>query len=141
MPIPASKEQVLVKMQELDVALQTAIKIRSELWSMIANLPADTRFAGLEIPLTFYESGNVIVWGNQNKSFTPPTFRLLLELWCAPDRTLSKETIRHVVKDDGEATDIALWTHISRAREEIQSVDFPYFIETLRNEGYRLAKR
>jgi len=130
---------MLVKMQELESALQTANRVRTELYSMIASLPDGTRFIKTEIPLAFYDNENMIIWGENCKCFTPSTFRLVQELWFAPDRTLSKDGVRHDVKDDDAATDGALWTHVSRAREELQSADFPYEIETLRGKGYRLA--
>ena len=144
---PVSKDQILIKLQEFDVALQamtvamqTAVDVRTELWSMIANLPNDPLFADIEIPLTFYENGRVIAWGNDSEHFRPSTFRLLQQLWVAPDRTLSKEEVRESVNEDEEASNEAVWACLKRARQELEAIDFPYRIETLRGRGYRLAK-
>jgi len=116
------KEQILAKMQEFDVILQAAVNVRTELWSMIATLPDDTSFAD-----------------NDSEHFTPSTFRLLQQLWIAPDRTLSKDDVRECVNEDEEASDEAVWTCLKRARQELKSIDFPYEIETLRGKGYRLV--
>ena len=109
-------------MQEFDVILQAAVNVRTELWSMIATLPDDTSFAD-----------------NDSEHFTPSTFRLLQQLWIAPDRTLSKDDVRECVNEDEEASDEAVWTCLKRARQELKSIDFPYEIETLRGKGYRLV--
>jgi DNA-binding response OmpR family regulator len=139
MSFPASKEQILAKMQEFDALLQSAVIVRTELWSMIASLPENERFADIEIPLTFYENGNVIAWGDDSERFTPSTFRLVKQLWIAPDRTLSKEDVRCDVQGDEESKPGSIWTCISRVRQELLSVDFPYTILTLRGRGYRLS--
>ena len=140
MSLPAPKEQVLTKMQELDAALQTAIKVRTELWSMVANLPDKDKSGDVEIPLTFYDSGHIIAWGNDSEHFRPSTYRLIQQLYFAPDRTLSKEDVRESVNEDEEASDEAVWTCLKRARQELAAVEFPYEIETLRSKGYRLTK-
>jgi DNA-binding response OmpR family regulator len=129
--LSVSKEQILAKMQEFDVALQTAVNVRTELWSMIANLPESKRFTDIEIPLTFYDKGHVIAWGNDSEHFSPSTFRLLRQLWIAPDRTLSKDEVRESVNEDEEASNEAVWACLKRARQELEAVDFPYEIETL----------
>jgi len=136
---PALKEQIFAKMQEFDVALQTAVNVRTELWSMIASLPESKRFTETEIPLTFYENGHIIAWGNDSEHFTPSTFRLIQQLWITPDHTLSKDDVRECVNEDEEASDEAVWTCLKRARQELKSIDFPYEIETLRGKGYRLV--
>jgi len=145
--LSVSKEQLLAKMQEFDALLKTmaatmqsAVKVRTELWSMIANVPDDIPFDGLEIPLTFYEGGHVIAWGNDSEHFTPSTFRLIQQLWIAPDRTLSKEDVRQDVLGDEESKPGSIWSCISRVRQELMSVDFPYTILTQRGRGYRLAR-
>jgi len=140
MSLPAPKEQVLTKMQELDAALQTAIKVRTELWSMVANLPDKDKSGDVEIPLTFYDSGHIIAWGNDSEHFRPSTYRLIQQLYFAPDRTLSKEDVRESVNEDEEASDEAVWTCLKRARQELAAVEFPYEIETLRSKGHRLTK-
>jgi len=63
----SAKEQVFTKMQELDAALKTAVSVRTELWSMMANLPEEDLFAGVTIPLTFYDNGHVIAWGDDSE--------------------------------------------------------------------------
>ena len=144
---PASKEQILAKLQEFDttlqtmtVAMQTAVEVRTELRSMIANLPNDKPFADIEIPLAFYENGHIISWGNASERFSPSTFRLLQQLWFAPNRFLTKDEVREDVNEDEFASDEAVWACLKRARQELESIDFPYRIETLRGRGYRLAK-
>ena len=49
-------------MQELDAALQMAVSVRTELWSMITNLPNEKPLSEIEVPLTFYDRGNIIAW-------------------------------------------------------------------------------
>ena len=137
---PVLKEQILAKMQEFDVALQTAVRVRTELWSMIANVPDTLPITGIEIPLTFYENGHVIAWGDDSEHFRPSTFRLLQQLWLAPDRTLSKEDMCQDVIEDEYASDRAVRLVIHKARKELENVEFPYEIETLQGEGYRLNR-
>jgi DNA-binding response OmpR family regulator len=138
--LPVTKEQVFAKLQEFDALLQSAVKVRTELWSMVANMPDSKPLADIEIPLTFYESGHVIAWGNDSERFTPSTFRLVQQLYLAPDRTLSKEDVRQDVLGDEESKQGSIWTCISRVRQELKSVDFPYTILTQRGKGYRLVK-
>lgn len=107
---------------------------------MIADMPDNVPIAGIEIPLTFYDGGNVIAWGNDSERFTPMTYRLLQQLWLAPDRFLSKEDMRELVNEDEYASDEAVWTCLKRARQDIGAVNFPYEIETIRGKGYRLTK-
>lgn len=139
MSFPVSKEQILAKMQEFDALVQAAVNTRTELWSMIANMPDHVPIADIEIPLTFYDKGHIIAWGNDSEHFSPSTFRLLYQLWIAPDRTLSKENVRESVNKDEEASDGAVWTCLKRARKELETAYFPYGIETLRGKGYRLT--
>jgi DNA-binding response OmpR family regulator len=140
-----SKEQVLAKMQEFDVALQAAnaamqamIAVRTELWSMISGLPDDEQFSKAEIPLTFYENGQSIAWGDDSEHFTPTTFELLRQMWGAASRTLSKEDIRVDVMCNEETSDDNLRAHIKNARRELESANFPYEIETIWGKGYRV---
>ena len=76
MSVTVSKELVLAKMQEFDASLQSviaatqaAVRMRSELWSMIADLPEYVELAEVQVPLTFYENGHVIgnvgQWGQR----------------------------------------------------------------------------
>ena len=139
MPPPTSKEQILEKMQELDTTLQSAIRVRTELWSMIVNFPDTKLFVNIEIPLTFYDKGNLISWGNDSECFSPSTFRFLQQLWLAPDHTLSKNAVRRDVLEDKHAREEAIWTCVKRARQELEAVDFPYEIKTLYGKGYRLS--
>jgi DNA-binding response OmpR family regulator len=125
-------------MQEFDVALQTAVNVRTELWSMIAALPENMPFADIEIPLTFYENGHVIAWGDDSEHFRPSTFRLIQQLWLTPDHTLSKEDVCQDVIEDEYASNLAVRLVINKARKELSNVKFPYEIETLRGKGYRL---
>ena len=127
-------------MQELDATLQATVRVRTELWSMIASLPNDKPFADIEIPLTFYENGHIIAWGSDSEHFTPSTFRLVQQLWFAPNHTLSKEDVRWDVQGDEESTPPSIRMIISRAREELAKVNFPYEIETLHRKGYKLKK-
>ena len=136
----ASKEQILDKMQEFDAALQMAVNVRTELWSMIANLPDEKQFADIEIPLAFYENGRVIAWGNDSEHFRPSTFRLLQQLWFTPDRFLTKEDICQDVIEDVYASDLAIRLVINKARKELNNVEFPYEIETVQGRGYRLNR-
>ena len=148
MTITVSKEQVLAKMQEFDVALQavnaamqTMITVRTELWSMVSDLPDNEQFAKANIPLTFYENGHIIAWGNDSEHFRPSTFRFLQQLWLATDNTLSKEDVRQDVIGDEYASDLAVRHVINKARKELENVGFPYEIETLRGKGYKLKHR
>lgn len=127
-------------MQDLDVALQTAVEVRSELWSLITNLPEKKLFTDIEIPLTFYENGHIIAWGNDSEHFTPATFRLVRQLWLAPNHSLSKEDVRWNVQGDEESKPPSIRMCISRARLELADVNFPYEIMTLRGRGYRLSE-
>jgi len=90
--------------------------------------------------LTFYEGGNVIAWGDDSESFTPSTFRLVQQLWYTPDRFLSKEDFREGVQEDDESKNGSIRTCISRARDELEAVEFPYEIKTERGKGYRLRR-
>jgi len=136
----SAKEQVFTKMQELDAALKTAVSVRTELWSMMANLPEEDLFAGIAIPLTFYENGHVIAWGDDSEHFTPSTFELVRQLWFSPDHTLSKEDVRENVMFNEDASAEALRTLIKEARKELQEADFPHEIETLWGRGYRIRQ-
>lgn len=136
----AQQELLLAKMQEFDALLQAMVRVRSEIYSIVAAMPDGEKPEEIGIPLTFYESGHIIAWGDDSEHFTPSTFRLLQQLWSAPNRTLSKEDVRQDVNEDDEATDEAVWTCMKRARQELESVGFPYEIETLRGKGYRLTK-
>jgi DNA-binding response OmpR family regulator len=142
MSLPVSKEQILAKMQEFDALFQATVNVRTELWSMIASLSEGKPVADIEIPLTFYENGNVIAWGNDSERFTPSTFRLVQQLWLAPDRTLSKDDVREEVNEDEYASDGAVRHVLFNARQEMENVDFPYEIETLRkSKGYKMKIR
>ena len=141
MSLTVLKERVFAKMQELDIVLQAAVNVRTELWSMVANMMTEETFAEIEFPLTFYENGHVIAWGDDSESFTAATFELLRQLWIASDHTLSKEDIRQHVIEDDEATDNAVWLRLKNARQELDALEFPYEIETLRGKGYRLTTR
>jgi DNA-binding response OmpR family regulator len=137
---PVSKEQIFAKLQEFDSILQAAVNVRTELWSMIAKIPDNLSLADIEIPLTFYDNGNVIAWGNDSERFTPSTFRFVQQLYLAPNRTLSIEDVRQDVQGDEESKPGSIWACISRVRQELKSVDFPYTILTQRGKGYRLVK-
>jgi DNA-binding response OmpR family regulator len=146
MTFSLSKEQVLAKMQEFDASLQAviaatqvAVGLRTELWSMLANLPDDKHLVEISIPLTFYENGHVIAWGNDSEHFSPSTFRLVQQLWHAADHFISKEDVREAVQEDEESSPGSIRTCLSRAREELGNVDFPYKIETVHSKGYRLT--
>jgi len=134
------KELLLAKLQEVDAWLQAGLRVRSELYSIIAAMPDGEAPEEIGVQLTFYENGYIVAWGDDSEHFRPSTFRLLCQLWHAPNHTLSKEDVRADVNEDEEATDEAIWTCMKRAREELKSVDFPYEIETLRGKGYRLTK-
>ena len=145
MSVTVSKEQVLAKMQEFDASLQAviaatqvAVRMRTELWSMIADLPEDVELAEVQVPLTFYENGHVIAWGDDSEHFRPSTFRLVQQLWQAAERTLSKEDVRQDTIFDEDAKPESLRTLIKNARRELEAVYFPYEIETLWGKGYRL---
>ena len=138
--LPVSKDQILAKMQEFDVALQMAVNARTELRSMIANLPDGKQFADIEIPLAFYENGRVIAWGNDSEHFRPSTFRLLQQFWLAPDHFLTKEDICLDVIEDEFASDLAIRLVINKARKELGNAEFPYAIETVQGRGYRLKR-
>jgi DNA-binding response OmpR family regulator len=135
------KEKAFAKLHELDAALQTAINVRTELWSLVADLPSLETLVDIEIPLTFYEKGYVIAWGDDSEHFTSLTFEFLRRLWFAPKHTLSKRDIRKTVIGDPEATDNAIWVRIKNARQELREVDFPYELETLYDKGYRLKAK
>ena len=129
-------------MQEFDALLQATVNVRTELWSMIATLPDNTLLADIEIPLTFYDNGHIISWGNDSERFTPSTFRLIRQLWVTYDRTLSKEEVRESVNEDEEASDGAVRHVLCNARQEMEKVEFPYEIETLRKgKGYKMNTR
>jgi DNA-binding response OmpR family regulator len=132
------KDLLLAKMQELDVAVQTVVRVRSEIYSIIAAMPSREELHEVGIPLVFYENGHIIAWGDDSEHFTPSTFRLLRQLWCAPDHFVSKEDIRQDVQEDEYSTPEALRTLIKAARKELKVVDFPYEIETRWNKGYRI---
>ena len=134
-----SKEQVLSKMQELDAALQTAINARTEIWSLVSSLPDKGAFADIEIPLTFFEHRHIIAWGDDSEHFSSATFDLVRQLWFAPEHILSQEDIRQDVILDDDASDNAVWIRVKRARRELNKVNFPYAIVTLRGWGYRLT--
>jgi len=121
--------------------MQTAVEVRTELWSMIANLPNDKPFADIEIPLTFYENGHVISWGNDSERFSPSTFRLLQQLWFAPNRFLTKDEVREDVNEDEFASDGAVRHVLCDARREMENVEFPYEIETVWGRGCKLNKK
>jgi len=132
-------------MQEFDASLQAvvaatqaAVRMRTELWSMIADLPENVELTEVQVPLTFYENGQVIAWGDDSEHFRPSTFRLVQQLWQAADRTLSKEDVRQDTIFDEEAKPESLRTLVKNARRELESVNFPYEIETLWGKGYRL---
>jgi DNA-binding response OmpR family regulator len=138
MIIVSQKDLLLSQMQELDTALQMMMKARSEMYSILAGLSDGKNPEEIGIPLTFYENGQIISWGDDSEHFTPQTFRLLLQLWLAPSHTLSKVDVCEDVIEDSEAKDGAIWTCLNRARQELKAVDFPYEIETLHGKGYRL---
>jgi DNA-binding response OmpR family regulator len=141
MPRLVPKEQILAKMKELDAILQAAVNVRTELWTMIATLPDKEKLADIEIPLTFYENGHIIAWGDDSEHFSPSTFRLVRQLWIAVDHTLSKEDVRQDVNEDEEASDGAVRHVLYDARQEMTNTEFPYEIETIRGKGCRLIKR
>ena len=130
---------ILIKMQELDLALQTAVKVRTELWSMVTNLLKEP-YTNIGIPLTFHENGQIIAWENNCERFTPATFRFVQQLWIASGYTLSREDVRQYVIENKEASNEAVWQCLKRARQELKSVGFPYEIETLRGKGYLLIR-
>ena len=72
--------------------------------------------------------------------FKDTTRRLLVELWDAPEKMISKEDIRVDVMFDDEASDEAVKMVIRRARQEIEAHSFfPYEIATIPRKGYRLV--
>ena len=137
-PMTAQRELLLAKMQEFDALLQAMVRVRSEIYSIVAAMPDGEKPEEIGIPLTFYESGHIIAWGDDSEHFRPSTFRLLQQLWLAPDHTLSKEDVRQDVNEDEYASDTAIRTVIKKARRELACVEFPYEIETIPAKGYRL---
>ena len=130
-----TKEQVLAKLHELDAIIQAATNVRTELWSLVASFPESETSANIFIPLTFYEHGHVIAWGDDSEYFTASTFDFVRHLWFSSDHTLSKEDIRQDVIGDEYATDNAVWIRAQKARNELNNAHFPYGIETLRAKG------
>jgi len=137
MNLPATNEQIFAKMQELDALLQAAIRVRTELWSMLATRP-DEKPEEIGTELTFYENGYIISWGDDSEHFRPSTFRLLQQLWFAEDHTISKEDVRQDVNEDELASDTAVRLVVNKARQALDELEFPYEIETIRGKGYRL---
>jgi DNA-binding response OmpR family regulator len=89
--------------------------------------------------VTFQERVKKPVWDKENPDFSifkDVTRRLLIELWEAPERFLSKEDIREDVIGDVEASDGAVWSVILRARKAIEGSGMG--IENIRGKGYRL---
>ena len=138
MTLVSQKDLLLSKLQELDVALQVMLRMRSEMYSIIAASLDREDSEGIGIPLTFYENGQIISWGDDSEHFAPATFQLLQQLWFAPSRTLSKEDIRQDVIGDGEASDNAIWIRIKNARTELLAVQFPYEITGIPRKGYKM---
>ena len=137
---------MLSKLQEFDAAMQTAnaamqtmVKVRTEIYSIVGAMPDNDVSTINEIPLTFYENGQIIAWGDDSEHFTPQTFRFVYHLWHAPERFLSKEDVRDCVQGDDESKPPSLRTCISRARQELRDVDFPYGISTVHSKGYGLT--
>ena len=136
----AVKALLLAEMQEFDALLQAMIEVRTRMYSKIAAMSDGEKPEEIGVQLTFYENGHIISWGDDSEHFTPQTFRLLWMLWFAPNRTLSKASVCRKVLEDEDAEEGTIWTCLNRARNELNSVGFPYEIETLRGKGYRLTK-
>ena len=135
-------DRLFEKMQEFDALLKALVEVRSDMWSIYAEIQEGKNREKPELigmQLTFYENGHVISWGDDSEHFSPQTFRLLSVLWDSPDRILLKDDFGKLVMDYEEAKDQSVWSCVDRARNEIQSVEFPYEIETLRGKGYRLT--
>jgi len=132
------KEQLLAKLQELDAWLQAGLRVRSELYSIIAAMPDGEAPEEIGVQLTFYENGYIVSWGDDSEHFRPSTFRLLQQLWFAEDHTLSKEDVRQDVNEDELASDVAVRIVVNKARQALEELEFPYEIETIRGKGYRL---
>jgi len=142
-----SKEQILEKMREFEiefqkmvVAMQAAHRLRSELRAMITSALECTAFADSEIPLLFNRSRFIIAWGDRRERFTPSTFRLLRQLWLAPDQFLSKQDVCIRVNKDPLTSDGAIRYVLCSARQEMKNCEFPYEIETVWGKGYKLKK-
>ena len=91
--------------------------------------------------LTFHENGCTIIWEDDSIRLSPATFRLVQQLWIAPDRFLSKEDIRQDVIEDDDARDVTLRNRTKEARGELKKGHFPYEIVTVHGKGCRLASR
>ena len=90
--------------------------------------------------LTFHENGYTIIWEDDSIRLSPATFRLVQQLWIAPDRFLSKEDVRQDVIEDDDARDVTLRNRIMEARRELKKGDFPYEIVTVHGKGCRIVK-
>jgi hypothetical protein len=115
MTIASLKDQLLAQMQEWDTALQTMMKVRSEMYRILSGLSDGDIPDEIGIPLTFYENGQIISWGDDSEHFTPQTFRLLQQLWLAPTGTklrfmLSYESATQTATLKPIAPTKAVWT-------------------------------
>ena len=82
---------------------------------------------------------NIIAWDNRQHVFSPCTYTLLQQFFCAPNMMLSKEDVRQDVLGDDDAREGTVRQCILLARKELLRTEFPYRIETITRKGYRLV--
>jgi len=72
--------------------------------------------------------------------FKDTTRRLLIELWDAPQRMLSKQDICNDVILDEYASNVAVRLVITKAKKEMAThSDFHYVIKNIKRRGYQLV--
>jgi hypothetical protein len=99
MTLSLSKESLLAKWQELDVALQAVARVWAELCAIVAPQPEDMPFAEIKPSLTFGK--NVISWGNGKAlSISGNGYKLLAALYGADDMILDESEIGLLLWDD-----------------------------------------
>jgi len=71
--------------------------------------------------------------------FSDTSRRLLIEMWDAPNRTISHQDVREDVIGDVDASLSAIWSVIFRTKKEFEGSSM--YIENVRGRGYRLVLR
>ena len=104
-------------------------------------MPECSMPAEILVPLTFYEHGCVIAWGDDSEHFSPSSFRLLKQLWLAKNHTLSKDEVKQDMTHPDETSSESLRTLIKNTRHVMAAVQFPHEIVTLWGKGYTLKGR
>jgi len=132
MTLSLSKENLLAKWQELDVALQVVARVLAEFRSIVAPQPENVLIEDTP-PLTFGK--NVISWGNGKAlSISGNGYKLVKALYGASDMMLEESEVGLLLWDDDMPNRKNFKETVRRTMEMLEWAKFPYQLCWVKSE-------